>query len=324
MPLTDWKKTGEAEIPGPEAQPKYKKLPQDEVTSNQNDADRTVLSQPKWAKLLILGNALLFILSASLLSVGSYLVVSSSGRNCEAEISRHTSIYSPALDSMTPRWAPQLTVQHILESNESIWRQSPSDEVDLEWERVTDVAILEITRDQLIKLGKDPVSAVRTPPEWISSGESREGDDERYPAIIDGMHLLHCFNSMRKSLYHNYKFYYPNGHPPSYGAHLSHCQEMLARWLMCQPSMEFVSFGWYERRDAPFPDFDITHKCVDFEQILDWQKKQRIQGLTKPMFDAHRADDGVPKRTSPVMNDEILDHTWDEVLESAERRICDA
>lgn len=219
---------------------------------------------------------------------------------------------------MMPQWGPRLSAQHTLESNESIWRQSPSDTVDMAWGRVTDVGMLEITRDELVKLGKTTASAVSTPPTWLGVSENIQDDGDSYIAIIDGVHLLHCLNSMRKSLYHNYHHYFPNGYPPSFGAHLSHCQETLAHWLMCQPSLEFVTFGWYERRDAPFPDFDITRKCVDFEQILDWQEEHRIRGLTKPMFDALRAPKGTQRRKTPVMYDEILDHTWDDILEPGE------
>ncbi|KAI0191016.1 hypothetical protein EV127DRAFT_493887 [Xylaria flabelliformis] len=326
MPLANWK-TGEDEcLEAPEAQLKYNKLPQDEVESNQDDAGRAVLSQLKWARLLFLGSALLFVLSAGLSSVSFYIILSHShsGRDCEAEISRHTSFFSPALDNMTPQWSPRLTTQHLLESNESIYRQIPSHDVDIEWNRISDTAVVEITRDQLIRLGKDPATAVKTPPELLSSNKSWQDDDERYLAVIDGMHMLHCLDSMRRSLYHNYHFYYPEGHPPYYGVHLSHCQEMLARWLMCQPSMEFITFGWFEGRDPPFPDFDITHKCVDFEQILDWQDKQRLRGLTNPVFDAYRPPDGVLRRTTPVIYDEYLNHTWDEILGSTERRICEA
>ncbi|KAI0203471.1 hypothetical protein F4808DRAFT_457746 [Astrocystis sublimbata] len=326
MPLVSWGKGGKDKAPAVAfgQRPVYEKLPQGEATLSQDSATMAIHPRSMSVQLLVLVVMLQLALAISLLSTGFYVGVKHSQCNQDIEISRQTAFFSPALQDLTPHWSPRLTTQHLLLSNESIWRQPPSDVVDLEWERVTDVAILEITRRQLLKLGKDPASAVRTPPEWVGSGENREGDDERYLAIIDGMHLLHCFNSMRKSLYHNYHFYFPNGHPPSYGAHLSHCQGMLAHWLMCQPSMEFVTFGWYERRDPPFPDFDITHKCVDFEQILDWQNKQRIQDLTKPMFDAYRAKNGTQRKPSPVMNDEILDHTWDSVLDMAEQRMHSA
>ncbi|KAI1345563.1 hypothetical protein F5Y01DRAFT_323067 [Xylaria sp. FL0043] len=272
----------------------------------------------KIPKYLLAANTLLLIISACLFSASFYIVKKQSSLDYETEISRYTSFSSPILDSMVPQWNTRVSPAYPLGSNESIWRQPPSDAVDLAWERVTNIGVLEITQDQLLKLGKDPASAVRSLPEW--SGRS-EDDNERYMAIIDGVHLMHCFNSMRKSLYFNYHHYYPEGHPPSYGAHLSHCQDMLAHWLMCQPSIELVSFGWYERRDPPFPDFDITHKCIDYEQLLDWQNEHRLKGLTKAMFGALRPDEDVPRMAPTVLYDEILNHTWDKFLDSAERRV---
>ncbi|KAI0546783.1 hypothetical protein F4679DRAFT_598439 [Xylaria curta] len=315
MPLVFWKGASEdQELQLSEAH-EYKSLSQDEASSTESKSGGSMISHSKVPKYVIVGNTLLFIVSACLLGSAFYVARSHSAPDCETELSRHTSFFSPALDTVMPQWGPQLHAQHPLESNESIWRQSPSDAVDQAWGRITDVAMLEITRDQVLKLGKDPTSSVRTPPEWIDG----EQNEDRYLAIVDGMHLLHCLNSMRKSLYHNYHHYFPDGYPSSYGAHLSHCQETLALWLMCQPSIEFVSFGWYEKREPPFPDFDITRKCVNFEQLLDWQNEHRIEGLTKPMFDALRPPDDLKRRVAPVMYDEILGHTWDEVLDSAER-----
>ncbi|KAI0162296.1 hypothetical protein GGR57DRAFT_517635 [Xylariaceae sp. FL1272] len=317
MPLPNWTKASKKEHEkGVDEDAQYQSLLQDELELNPGKADCAVNSPSRTPMYLILGSTLLLIISTVLFSLSFYIVAFSAEKNCEDELSRHTAYYSPALESMMPHWGPRLWAQHVLESNESIWRQPPSDNVDAAWNRVTDVAMLQITREQLLRLGKDPRNAVHTPLEWVNVNE-----DERYLAIIDGMHLLHCLNSMRKSLYHNYHHYFPDGYPSSFGAHLSHCQETLAHWLMCQPSIEFISFGWYQRREPPFPDFDITRKCVDFERILDWQNENRIEGLTKPMFDALRPPEEGVRRTAPVMYDEILDHAWDEILDSAEERM---
>ncbi|KAJ3577338.1 hypothetical protein NPX13_g3229 [Xylaria arbuscula] len=211
----------------------------------------------------------------------------------------------PALDNFMPQWGPQLNKQLPLDANGSIMRQNPSEEVNQYWSHVTDVGMLEISREQTSKT-------------WKKTRTTRFDDDERYIAIIDGVHLLHCFNAMRKSLFHNYPIYFPDGYPESYGAHLSHCQETLAHWLMCQPSLEFITFGWYEKREPPFPDFDVMRKCVDFGQILDWQDEHRIKNLTKPMFDALRPDPSLPRREAPIMYDEILGHTWDGFFDMTE------
>ncbi|KAI1365977.1 hypothetical protein F5Y08DRAFT_302722 [Xylaria arbuscula] len=324
MPLTVWKKTSkDGDLPENEEHPLYQKLMQDEGPEGDDSKSHETLmaAQSKVPKYIFFASALLLILSGGFFASACYILKMSSGKTFDTQLSGHTSYFSPLLDTMMPQWGLRDSPGHPLSSNESIWRQSPSDAVDDAWDHVTDVGMLEITRAQLLRLGKDPVSSVHTRTDYSSSTSANDDNEDGYFAIIDGVHLLHCLNSMRKSLYHNYHHYFPNGYPRAYGAHLSHCQEMLAQWLMCQPSIEFVSFGWYEKRDAPFPDFDITRKCIDYDQILDWQDEHRIKGLTKAIFDEMRPAEAVPRRTSTIMYDEILQHTWDEILDSAEYRM---
>ncbi|KAI0509200.1 hypothetical protein F5B22DRAFT_649248 [Xylaria bambusicola] len=313
MPSFTWKKTSKHEnTMAAEGIPSYKELLQDEAESNREDPDQdptTLLARPKVSNYFIIGNVLLLLVSLGLF-LGSFFFFKYGLRQSEN---------SPALDTMMPQWGPQLNKQLPLDANGSITRQNPSEEVNQYWSHVTDVGMLEISRAQLLKLGKSPDNSVRTPASWLDGAEdSFDEGDERYIAIIDGIHLLHCFNAMRKSLFHNYPIYFPDGYPASYGAHLSHCQETLAHWLMCQPSLEFITFGWYEKREPPFPDFDVTRKCVDFGQILDWQDEHRIKNLTKPMFDALRPDPSMPRRKAPIMYDEILGNTWDEYFDMTE------
>ncbi|EHK96556.1 hypothetical protein M7I_7765 [Glarea lozoyensis 74030] len=62
-------------------------------------------------------------------------------------------------------------------------RQYPSPEVDDAWEALTDVGVVIINKEEVVKLGKDPKKAVKAPPEW---------------AQPDGQHALHCLNAIRK------------------------------------------------------------------------------------------------------------------------------
>ncbi|KAI5919458.1 hypothetical protein F4810DRAFT_714538 [Camillea tinctor] len=140
MPLINWKKTYKDEyLLGSGARHQYDKLPQNEATLSPAYPDnirKNVCSWPKLPNYLTLGNALIFILSASLFTLSSYNAKFSSGQDCETELSRFTSFVSvhfeaPAHDGMMPRWGPRLSAQHPLESNESIWRQRLSEAVDL-------------------------------------------------------------------------------------------------------------------------------------------------------------------------------------------------
>jgi hypothetical protein len=64
----------------------------------------------------------------------------------------------------------QKVVQGNLFNEENLLlRQYPSPEVDEAWEALTDVGVVIITEDEIIRLGKDPKTSVKAPPEWGSS-----------------------------------------------------------------------------------------------------------------------------------------------------------
>ena len=204
---------------------------------------------------------------------------------------------APPIDTLTPKWASNLVVSYPLTSNESVLRQDPSPAVDAAWDRIADLAVISLTSQQVSKLRKSPKTAVKAPVDWGIG-------DDAYLAQFDGIHLLHCLNSMRKSLHFNFDYYHPHGLEPAYAAHLAHCQEALAKWLMCQPSMELLTYNWVERHETPFPDFDITRKCWDFNQLLAWQDENRIQSINSDMWESLRIPNGVEPNRSPVLNEE--------------------
>jgi hypothetical protein len=210
---------------------------------------------------------------------------------------------APPIDTLTPRWGLQDVATHPIDSDESVFRQDPSDAVDTAWDRVADLGVIPLTYGQVTGLRKDPSSVLKAPPEW------HVGDDT-YLGQLDGVHLLHCLNSMRKSLHHNFPHYHPNGVSAAYRAHLSHCQESLAKWLMCQPSLELITFAWVAKHAKPFPDFDITRKCWDFDQLLAWQDKYRLQSVNSEVWNALRMPEEVVPRPSPLLNEEVLNNTW--------------
>ena len=54
---------------------------------------------------------------------------------------------------------------------------------------------------------------------------------------------------------------------------------------MCQPSLELITYAWADGREKPFPDFDITRKCYDFEALLEWQEEHQVEGMSQEMWD---------------------------------------
>lgn len=164
------------------------------------------------------------------------------------------------------------------------------------------MGVIGITREQVTQLGKDPAEAVKAPPSW------GVGDDT-YLAQFDGVHLAHCLDSMRKSLYFNFAHYYPDGVSPVYAAHLMHCQEALARWLMCQPSMDLLTYNWVEGHERPFPDFDLTRKCWDYEALLTWQDEHKLQNINSKEWMAMRAPAGAKRKSTSILFEESMHRT---------------
>ncbi|KAM3469185.1 hypothetical protein MY8738_010156 [Beauveria namnaoensis] len=175
----------------------------------------------------------------------------------------------------------------------------PSPQVDSAWARFADMAVIGLTGEQVTKLGKDPALTAKAPPSWGAGNET-------YLAQLDAVHLAHCLDSMRKSLYYNFHYYYPDGIADVYAAHLMHCQEALAKWLMCQPSMELLTFDWVQGHDGPFPDFDMTRKCWDYGQLLEWQDNHRVQTINTAEWRAMRAPKGAKWKPSPILYQESL------------------
>lgn len=190
-----------------------------------------------------------------------------------------------------------------LHSKESIYRQSPSTKVDAAWDRIATPGVLVITPEEVRNLGKEPNSVAKAPESW---GHGSNG----HLAHLDGVHLLHCLNSMRKSLYYNFHHYHPDGITKAYFVHLSHCQEALAQHLMCKPSVELITYTWVKDRVPTFPDFDITRKCWNFELLLDWQERNRVKDEhTEKWREELQPGPDVVRLPFPILAQEVLNLT---------------
>lgn len=280
------------------------------------------LVRPKTLTRLLIFNAVIFGVSLCILGF-STVIYNRAHLMSEREVLHRSSFYckpvpaltlqalwlmfgslAPPIDTMTPGWKLEESITHPISSNLSIFRQDPSRAVDAAWARVADLGVLPLTRAQVSNLGKDPADVVQASPSWGFG-------DDMFVGQFDGLHLLHCLNSMRKSLAHNYPFYYAEGEPKFYRVHLSHCQEALARHLMCQPSLELFTFNWVEGHEAPFPDFDMTHKCIDFEALKAWQDEHRVKNITSKMWGELKRPEGYKPLPPPILWTEWNDPVWD-------------
>jgi hypothetical protein len=157
----------------------------------------------------------------------------------------------------------------------------------------------------VLHLGKDPSRTVKAPETWGYGPDA-------HLAHIDGIHMIHCLDSMRKSLYYNFDYYHPNGISDVYASHLSHCVDALVQHLMCKASVDLITYNWVGKQVHPFPDFDITHKCWDFEELLEWQEEHRVQGI-KEKWEALVKPEDVTPGPIPLLMLEAYNVTREEV-----------
>jgi hypothetical protein len=55
--------------------------------------------------------------------------------------------------------------------------------------------------------------------------------------------------------------------------HLDHCIELLRMNLMCMSDVSVLTYTWSDKKDIPNPDFDVTHRCRDFDKIAEWNRQ---------------------------------------------------
>jgi hypothetical protein len=175
--------------------------------------------------------------------------------------------------TLEAKWDRNQYITYPLSSKESVYRQKPSMEVDKAWDRITDIGVLIVSSEEVVRMGKDPSLTVKAPESWGYGSDA-------HLAHLDGIHLIHCLDAMRRGLHFNFGYYNPSGNVSKvYLSHMSHCIDSLRHHLMCQPSVELITYNWVERQEHPFPDFDISRKCWNFDSLMEWQEKNRVKDI---------------------------------------------
>jgi hypothetical protein len=99
-----------------------------------------------------------------------------------------------------------------------------------------DIRPISITRDDIIKIGKDPAIAVKFP-------ESFGLGPDAYVGRLDVLHQIHCLDALRREA--NFDYYYGFAYPDGLASttqlhklHLSHCTYLLLENIMCNANLE--------------------------------------------------------------------------------------
>lgn len=162
----------------------------------------------------------------------------------------------------------------LLGSSPSIFRQDPSHEVDLAWDRIGDLRLIPLTRNEVKAIGKDPQDPVKFPDNFGLGPDA-------YAGRLEVFHQIHCLDALRREAY--FEYYYGSVYPGGFNEtsemhrlHLSHCIEYLLHSILCQASTDVYTHIWTDGVDHPFPDFSVDHQCRDFDAVKSWHDQNAV------------------------------------------------
>jgi len=93
------------------------------------------------------------------------------------------------------------------------------------------------------------------------------------------MHQIHCLDAIRQEAYFDHYFgkLYPDRNPPEvHKLHLSHCIYYLLQNIMCTANTDIYTHVWTDTLPNPYPDFNINHKCRNFDKLLSWHDQHSV------------------------------------------------
>ncbi|RAH53763.1 hypothetical protein BO85DRAFT_442082 [Aspergillus piperis CBS 112811] len=249
-------------------------------------------------QLLLWLNATVFALSLFLFAMTVSIVRGTGDPN---HLLRKTSEYSPVFDSLEiPLISKKMNATLLEPDPLPIYRQPPSPEVDAAWNRLANINPIAISRDDVATLGRDPEQAAKWP-------ESFGFGSEAYIGRLDVFHQIHCLDWLRREAYfdHYYGKKWPPGTPPSdmHRTHISHCTYLLLQNLMCNANVDIYTHYWADAQLNAFPDFNVNHKCRDFDAILRWQEENSVN-----------VDEFAAIRKPPEAEARVMSHRFKELF----------
>lgn len=188
---------------------------------------------------------------------------------------KQTSYWSKLLDEVEiPTYTVMMNGTLFPPPDPIFSRREPSAENDAAWESFENIRTHVVTRDDIIKLGKDPDTVARFDDEYWGFGQNA------YMAQLDIFHQIHCLNRLRKTVFATYPGYTPldteDPYSKTWWIHMSHCVDMLLQNIKCYGNTDMVTVAWVGQDGKLWPDFSINHQCRDFDTILDWNLEHAV------------------------------------------------
>ncbi|KAK3171335.1 hypothetical protein OEA41_003419 [Lepraria neglecta] len=175
----------------------------------------------------------------------------------------HDVIAAPANEAL--RYLDEPTQLNESFTFPSIYRGDPNDEIDAAWSKITDIGAMRISEEELEKL--NPLfakSAVRCP-EKMGGG---------YMGSLEVFHQLHCVIAEPPAAIHTHPEYY---------------KMRIISWedpedtVRTHIDVGAMTYNWVTVRDAPWPNFNTWHKCMDFDKVLKWGLDHQVPSKGEKM-----------------------------------------
>ncbi|KAI0014545.1 hypothetical protein F4780DRAFT_774136 [Xylariomycetidae sp. FL0641] len=248
--------------------PEYEPLSSKETGELEEQAVPKFSARRRCLKLVSFANILLWVVT-----LGTLAWIRDRERHPNAHYTA-TSSYSPlyGLLDLDPR-VKKVNGTLFPPDEQSIARQMPNAVADELWHEIEITRVFPASREDLIKLGKDPRTAVKLEDEVWGQGE------EKYAAVLDMFHQLHCLNSLRKVIYGGYYDQVAGDHNKPmrhHEMHINHCMDIMFQMITCSNNLNLITLHWAEGQPGPFPDMSINRQCVNFDSIVQWRKDNTI------------------------------------------------
>jgi len=179
---------------------------------------------------------------------------------------RQTSEYSPGLSAISKPYQ-KIRFRGGFDSD-SPYKGPPSPAVDAAWNRIAEMGVIRISKEELHQLNASKYASEI--PKSLGGG---------FMGLPEFVHQIHCVHMLWKNIYPDY---YEQINDEIFADrqemldHMNHCADMLRQKLMCDADMGIITYNWRKHHYRPHPNFNVQHKCRDFEAGLEWGLERQI------------------------------------------------
>ncbi|KAI1325582.1 hypothetical protein F5Y16DRAFT_422787 [Xylariaceae sp. FL0255] len=186
--------------------------------------------------------------------------------------------YGPLYDRYNIQYETVVTNGSLFPEDEkhprNLARQLPNPEGDAIWKKWGKPRFFPVSGDDIRRFGQDVETAVKLEDKHWGLG------DDKYVAVMDVNHQIHCLNTLRKIAYGTY---YNRGQLNTTvegmkEIHANHCINVLLTQLQCTGNLGMITLHWHEAdpRPKPMPVMSIKKQCMDWDKFFDWEEHNEL------------------------------------------------